>query len=114
MRPMEAARPMSLGLRVGNLGTPSPGLRPRAADVEPEETDEVLIIDEALFVLVCFLSGESESPKLSLSSTSGDAATSMLPTIDETVSKVRSVVGTALQLPCLTSDIAMTNSGDSW
>ena len=109
MRPIEAARPMSLGFKVGSLGTLAPGLRPRVAGVEPEEADEDLILDDALFV-VCFLSGESDSPKLSLSSMSGDA-TSMLPTIDETVGKVVAVVGSALQLPCETPDIAMTNPG---
>ena len=107
MRPIEAARPMSLGFKVGSLGTLAPGLRPRVAGVEPEEADEDLILDDALFV-VCFLSGESDSPKLSLSSMSGDA-TSMLPTIDETVGNVVAVVGSALQLPCETPDIAMTN-----
>ena len=103
MRPREAARPMSFGFRVGNLGTPSPGLRPRAADVEPVDADEDLVLDAALVVLVAGgfvgFSGESERPKLSLSSTSGDAATSMLPTIAATVGKTMAVGETALQLP---------------
>ena len=102
MRPREAARPRSFGLRVGSLGTPSPGLRPRAADIEPVDADEDLVLEGARFVLVVggFFSGESESPKLSpLSSMSWDVATSMLPTIVATVGNAMAVGGTALQLP---------------
>ena len=108
MRPRAAARPMSFGSRVGSLGTPSPGLRPRTADVEPVDADEDIVLDAARLVLVAggFFSGESESPKLSLSSKSGDAATSMLATIAATVGTTMAVGETALQLPCSFSDIA--------
>ena len=94
---------MSLGFRAGNLGTPSPGLRPRAlteaALVEAADEDLTLGEDRLVLVADCFFfSGESESPKLSLSSTSGEAATSStLPTIEATVGKTMAMDGTMLR-----------------